>query len=299
MSTSTLHARGDNPGCEERPRPLTVSELQQALRSLQGRRAPDLRGNTAPSRSAPGGDVPRPASPPPAQVDAEAGDVLVLAAHAGAGASTVSLAIADAAAAAGRAVHLIDDSQESRSGLVAAADAELGLDSSGGWRRGSRSGVTIDHRAGATVATPCPSVDGPGPYLTLVDVGLRSSKLPDGCTAVVVCRPTVPGVQQAERMLAELEGRPLVVASVGDRRWSPVVRASLGPRLRARHQAGSVVTVPVDRGLRVSGLTDRPLPWTVRAAGARLLELLDALPATHAGVHSTATAEALRQGISR
>lgn len=113
--------------------------------------------------------------------------MLVLAAHAGAGASTVSLAIADAAAAAGRAVHLIDDSQESRSGLVAAADAELGLDSSGGWRRGSRSGVTIDHRASATAATPCPSVDGPGPYLTLVDVGLRSGTMPDGCTAVVVC----------------------------------------------------------------------------------------------------------------
>jgi hypothetical protein len=64
--------------------------------------------------------------------------VRVIAGHSGAGASTAALAIADAAAGGGRSVHLVEAAHPSRSGLVAATSAELGLDETGAWRRGTR-----------------------------------------------------------------------------------------------------------------------------------------------------------------
>jgi hypothetical protein len=206
--------------------------------------------------------------------------VSVVAAHPGAGASTVALAIADAAAAAGRATNLVETAHPTRSGLVASANAELGLDASGAWRRGSRGHVTIDRRAGNDPPTGWPILTTSDDGLVVVDLGVPT---PDsltrlatsGCRIVVVCRPTVPGVRMAERLLNSVSG-PVIVASVGSGKWPGEVSASLGPRLRALRATNAVVSVPADRRLEVTGPTNSPLPKPIAHAGRSLLGLIDA-----------------------
>ena len=227
--------------------------------------------------------------------------VSVVAAHAGAGASTVALAIADAAAAAGRATHLVETAHPTRSGLVAAANAELGIDASGAWRRGSRGQVTIDRRAGNDTPIGWPALTASDDGLVVVDLGLPT---PDGlarlatsgCRIVVVCRPTVPGVRLAEQLLNSVTG-PVIVASVGAGKWPGEVSASLGPRLRALRATNAVVPVPADRRLEVTGPTNSPLPKPVATAGRSLLGLIDA---AHSG-DATASAQSAprRKGTTR
>jgi hypothetical protein len=203
-----------------------------------------------------------------------------VAAHAGAGASTVALVISDAAAADGQRVHLVDADHPFRSGLVAAASEELGTDVTGAWRRGLRTGVTIDRRATDTASGDWPVLPvADCPPLTVIDLGSAApqnlTRLAGRSRAVVVCRPTVPGVRLTEQLLEQLGGRPVVVAAVGPRRWSGEVTGSLGPRLLALRAAGRVVSVPMDRRLQVTGPTSSPLPKPLRGAGRALLELLD------------------------
>jgi hypothetical protein len=208
------------------------------------------------------------------------GWVAVVAAHAGAGASMVALAIGDAAATDGRRVHLIDRAHPSRSGLVAAASEELGTDVTGAWRRGLRSGVTIDRRAADVVPGDWPSdPSGEGPGMTVVDLGAsapdRFVSGTDRIRLVVVCRPTVPGVRLTEQLMSQLARQPVVVGAIGPSRWPGEVTATLGPRLHALRAAGRVIPVPTDRRLQVTGLTSSPLPRALRVAGRSLLELLD------------------------
>jgi hypothetical protein len=221
----------------------------------------------------------------------------VLAGHAGSGASTVALVVSDAAAADGRRVHLVDAAHPFRSGLLAAASEELGPDVTGAWRRGLRTGVTIDRRATDTAPGrwPVPPV-GDDPALTVVDLGLAAPEnltrlAADRSRPVIVCRPTVPGVRLTEQLLEQLAGQPVVVAAVGLTRWPGEVTASLGPRLRALRAAGRVVPVPMDRRLQVTGPTSSPLPRAVRAAGRSLLELLDE---SHLGAATRSSAPATR-----
>lgn len=214
-----------------------------------------------------------------------AGWVAVAAAHAGAGASTVALALGDAAASADRRVHLVETAVPARSGLVAAACAELGADATGRWRRGSRCGVVIDRRAEVVCGGwPTPPV-GEGPAVTVVDLGLPAAAelgrlSAAGVRTVIVCRATVPGVRLTEQVLGQVLGQvtgaPIVVAAVGPRRWPGEITASLGPRLRELRSGGRVVPVPTDRRLEITGPDASPLPKPVRAAGRALWQLLDA-----------------------
>jgi hypothetical protein len=213
-------------------------------------------------------------------------DVVVLAAHAGAGASTVAVALADAAAERGEAVRLIDAATPNRSGLIAATDAELGVNGSG-WLRGRRRGVDLD-RVADPVSSPS-ELPLPSPLaadsIRVVDAGWDPwwlwqdrawpSELLETCRAVVVCRPTVGGVRQCERVLDQLDRR-LVVAVVGPRsgRWPGAVRASFGERLEAARADGRVVAVPLDRRLAVAGIDSSALPRGVLSAGRRLLDVL-------------------------
>lgn len=212
--------------------------------------------------------------------------VTVLAAHSGAGASTVALIVSDAAASVDRRVHLVDNAHPTRSGLVAAASAELGTDDTGAWRRGSRLGVTIDRRL--VDATPCawPTLsDGQRPTITVLDLGLTALADLDGLVRdrsrlVVVCRATVPGMRLTEQALGRLSGLPIVLAAIGPRRWPGMVNASLGPRLHGLRTTNRVVPVPVHRNLEITGLTHAPLPKPLLEAGRVLWRLLDAdLPA--------------------
>lgn len=255
------------------------------------------RGDTTDEGPASGGDIADAIDRRPAFGGGpETGWVAVLAAHAGAGASTVALLVSDAAAAQGRQVHLIGLAHPFGSGLVAAASDELGLDVSGAWRRGRRTGVLIDRRAtdGAPADWPVPPV-GDDPALTVIDLDLpgaqRLSGLAVGAACcVIVLRPTLPAIRLTEQLLEELAQQPVAVASVGSGRWPSEVIASLGPRLRALRAAGRVVTVPMHRGVQVAGLTSAPLPRPLRSAGHSLLRLIDdspprAVPAPSAATH--------------
>ena len=204
--------------------------------------------------------------------------VAVVAAHSGAGASCVALALADGYDAAGRACRLIETAHPSRSGLVAAATAELGSDASGTWRRGSRRRITVYRRAEATAPSSWPTVvEG----ATVVDLGLPAPAgvrrlLDTRPTVVVVCRVTVPGMRAAEQLLAALDGTRVVLAAVGPGRWPGEVTATIGARVRQLRNSRQLVGVPDDRHLQVTGATTSPLPKSVSAAGRELLGLIDA-----------------------
>lgn len=280
---------------------LSVAEIRQALRALRAREpsepatlaaskqrqigAASHGGGAAPTRTDPFTDAARGDWPADVSFVQPAGGlaerwVSVVAAHAGAGASTVALVIADAAAAVGRDAHLVETAHPTRSGLAAVTDAELGVDPSGAWRRGSRGRVTIHRRATSDIPTGWPALAASVDDLVVIDLG---SPMPDcltrlstgGCRTVVVCRPTVPGVRLAEQVLNVATG-PVMVAILGGGRWPGEVSASLGPRLRALRADNAVVPVPIDRRLEVTGPTSSPLPKAVAAAGQLLLELINA-----------------------
>jgi len=280
--TAGIPAPSPRPRNGSSQRPASTSKSMPAARRPT-EASPPVRGWSDTEEEGPprGGDCPAWTSQPGAhRGELEAGWIGVLAAHAGAGASTVALVISDAAAADGQPGHLVDTAHPSRSGLVAAASEELGTDVTGAWRRGRRTGVTIDRRATDTAFDDWPVAPvADSPPLTVIDLGLAApqnlTRLAPRSRAVVVCRPTVPGVRLTEHLLEQLGGRPVVVAAVGPRRWSGNVTGSLGPRLLALRAAGRVVPVPMDRRLQVTGPTSSPLPKPLRRAGRTLLELLD------------------------
>ena len=287
---------------------LSVAEIQQAFRDLRQRReqhvaptlpsrphaatAPEIPGlhSAGTASAAPHTPATTPADAPhTARADVGSDDArrlgshwtAVIAAHSGAGASCVALALADALAAGKRACRLIEAAHPSRSGLVAAATAELGVDPTGAWRRGSRDRIAVYRRAGEVTPTGWPAPSGGDPVGTIVDLGLPApgnvARLKaDRPQLVVVCRVTVPGVRLAEQLLSELGAVPTVVAAVGPGRWPGEVTASLGPGMRRLRDASQIVTVPEDRRLQVTGPTTSPLPKPVAAAGRALLGLIDA-----------------------
>ena len=238
-------------------------------------------GDRAPQRGASRGDSAPAVVPLRGDSYALSADwITVVAAHAGAGASTVALAISDAAAATDRRVHLVETAHPRRSGLIAAASAELGTDAAGAWRRGYRDGVTIDRRVADVEPDGWPALPiSEEPAVTVLDLGLPAPEnvarlAADRTRTVVVCRPTVPGVRLTEHVLSELAEQPVVVAVVGPARWPQAVKANLGPRLRELRSRGQVVRVPVDRRLQSAGLTGDRLPKPVEDAGRSLAALL-------------------------
>jgi hypothetical protein len=206
--------------------------------------------------------------------------ITVVAAHAGAGASTVALAISDAAADTDRRVHLVETAHPRRSGLIAAASAELGTDAAGAWRRGSRDRVTIDRRVVDVEPDGWPVLPiNEEPAITVLDLGLPAPEdvarlAADRTRTVVVCRPTVPGARLTEHVLSQLAEQPVVVAVVGPARGPQAMSANCGPRLRELRSQGRVVRVPIDRRLQTAGLTGDRLPRGVEAAGRLLAALL-------------------------
>jgi hypothetical protein len=195
---------------------------------------------------------------------------------------------------------LIEAAHPSRSGLVAASSAELGLDESGVWRRGvrgqlAREGqVTVLRRAddarprgwpvltaGAAHAAPRPDAGPVSCPLVAVDLGLVpldavASLGHPRSRVVIACRTTIPGVRLTEQLLASLGDAHLVVGMLGPRRWPGEVTCSAGPRLRALRDHDRVVPVPRDRHLEVTGPTYAALPRAVLAAGCELLRVLEA-----------------------
>lgn len=214
--------------------------------------------------------------------------ILVLGAHPGAGASTVALALADLATpppGAAGAVHLIDAASREHSGLLCAAEHELGRD--GDWLVGRRGPIVL-YRPAVPLASAgdIPSLPLPNGGVLVIDAGwphrelLRSptplTSLLPRCQVVLVCRASIPGVRRAQLAIADLPDSPLVVG-VGASRWPGPVRATFGHKLCEAVDAGRGVVVPTSRRLEVHGIGPEPLPRAATGAVAPLVA--DVLPA--------------------
>lgn len=216
----------------------------------------------------------------------------VLGAHGGAGATTTALALATAAGTA----RVVEAASISASGLAGAATAELG-EVEDRWLRGNRDQVVLD-RLGQVFATPSEvpvPADAPGVDLTVLDAGWETSSiyLSDGWLvdwvyprqgrAVLVARATVPGMRHLEGALHLLDGCDPVAAVISPaRRWPVSVRAATGARTRQLDEDGALVRLPHDQGLAIAGLDTTPLPRSLLAGAAQILQLIGLeVPTTH------------------
>jgi hypothetical protein len=211
---------------------------------------------------------------------------MVVGCHGGAGASVVALAVAQAAAEFGRCVRLLDCASAERSGLLTAADADLGAGGAG-WRRGRRGGLLIDRVAGQLTSIADVPVPSQEPLtragITVVDTGWGAGEVlspgtwlaqaAPSAAVVLVARASVPGLRKVEQALAIAPGAP-VLALRGPRRWQRSVRASAGAQVLLAQGSGRVVTVATDRHLAASGITGAPLPRAVLEAGRQILAAL-------------------------
>lgn len=199
------------------------------------------------------------------------------------GATTVSLALACVAGLT-RSARLIECATSGRSGLVAAADAELGA-GRGGWMRGERDGVTLFRRSPTSLfdAPPPPAED--DEMVTVLDVGDlhadRSAGQAIACEVVadrvLVARASVPCLRQLELILDRLPAGHPTLAVVGPRlqRGSRPLVSAVQPRTRALIESGRVVTFRPDRRLAITGLTPDPLPSHLAASARKLLTVLE------------------------
>ena len=116
---------------------VTPAELARAWEALQAGQFRDAFGA---ARRAPQRGV---GSAPGAAWWLQRAVVAVVGGHGWSGASTTALLLAHTYAAAGCSVRLVDGASPARSGLVAAARTEHGLDATRRWRVGSRGAVQV------------------------------------------------------------------------------------------------------------------------------------------------------------
>ena len=257
---------------------VTVAELQRAWRAIRDGRFSD---GPRPLSWSPGGPV-----------------LPVLGAHGGSGATTLALALATSAAPA----RVVECAPLLSSGLVAAANAELGVCADGAWLRGSRGQVLIEHNAAqiaSAAEVPLPAhADRHALSLTVVDAAWEPTSLLGGggswlsglvvsaSCVVVTAVATVPGVRRLEGTLGMLAGRCVVAGVLGPavKRWPRAVTASTGPMTRRLLGVGRVVPVPELAGLRTAGLTPDCLPAALVAAAGEVLRVVGDLTSSIADV---------------
>jgi Mrp family chromosome partitioning ATPase len=202
------------------------------------------------------------------------------------GATTVSLALASVAALTGPA-RIIECAPPTRSGLTAAAAAELGT-GRGGWARGQREGVTLIRRSSSSLfdaAPPPPEEEG---TFTVLDVGDlltdRPGEHPVAADVaggwVLVARASVPCLRQLELVLdlGLVHNPTLAIVGTSPRRWPTALASAVQPRTRTLLESGRVVTFRHDKRLALIGLTPDPLPRHVAASARTLLSFLEGLP---------------------
>ena len=280
------------------PQPLSVAQLQHALRLARRQSPPTGVGVGGPVRGNLACAIPC--------------HIAAFSAHPAAGASTLALAVADALAATGRPAALLDYAAPGRSGLSAATDTELGIVPTGDWQVGRRGTVTVyrrvirpDDALDADCVLP-PALPPIADHLHVVaDLsGLDPARRPQPdarSTVLLVCRPTIPGLAHAEAWLTTLaaSAATVLVAAVGPRRWPRLAAASLGPRLARLRADGRVITVPLQPRLALTGVTADPLPTALLAAAGRIVQRMPAIAAswpgpdiTHHDTHDDAASHA-------
>lgn len=248
----------------------SVHDLRQALRAMRS------------ERPRPGASAP----PPPSRWVPAPGEraLLVCGCGGSAGASTVALALAAAAGAA----RVVEACGGPTSGLVYAADAELGT-AEHGWQRGARDAVVVERRtdligsprdlptpAGGTM--PLTVVDSSWEVATVLGSSGWLGDLARSVPAVVlVTRASVPGLRRLEAALGLVGVARSVAVSVGARRWPRPVEQSAGAATRRLAADGRVIHIPQIPPLALFGLTPDPLPPAVIRPAVALLTLLEGL----------------------
>ncbi len=201
----------------------------------------------------------------------------------GAGSSTVALGLASAAEDA----RVVECCTVAASGLAAASWAELGV-SPDGWVQGSRGPVLVERR-GERTASPahCPAPRVTTRTLTVLDCGWEVDLLvgDDGwlgatirnvSAAVVVTRPTVPGMRRLEAAVSLLGLDRVCGVVVGvEKRWPRPVEQALGTSGRALRAEGRLIGLPHDPILAMEGLTPEPLPAPILASCSAVLAMLE------------------------
>lgn len=197
------------------------------------------------------------------------------------GTTTVSLAVASAAARMGPA-RLIESASPHRSGLVAAADAELGT-GRGGWTRGERAGVSLIRRGPASAFSSPPLPPEEDGMFTVLDAGDLLTDAPAGQAMAAsgvsgwlfVIQPSVPCLRHLELVLDRCPAKHPALAIVGtpSGRWPRSLVSATQPRTRALIKSGRAVAFRHDRRLAIFGLTPDPLPHHIVASARRLLLL--------------------------
>jgi len=202
------------------------------------------------------------------------------------GATTVSLALASVATLTCPA-RTIEYAPPARSGLTAAAAAELGA-GRGGWTRGQREGVSLIRRSSTSLfeaAPPPPEEEGTFTVLDLGDLPTNrpgeqsiAADVADGW--VLVARPSVPCLRQLELVLdlALVDNPTLAIVGTSPRRWPTRLASAIQPRTRALLESGRVATFRHDKRLALTGLTPDPLPRHIAASARTLLTFLEGLP---------------------
>ena len=264
------------------PPPLSVAQLQHALRLARRQSPPTGAGVDGPARGNLACAIPC--------------HIAAFSAHPAAGASTLALAVADTLAATGRPAALLDYAAPGRSGLSAATDTELGTVSTGDWQVGRRATVTVYRRVirpddaldadGALPPAPPPIADHTHVVADLSGLDPARRPQPDArSTVLLVCRPTIPGLAYAEAWLTTFAAGPATVllAAVGPRRWPKLAAASLGPQLERLRADGQVITVPMQPRLALTGVTADPLPTALLTAAGRIVQRMPAAARSSTG----------------
>ena len=202
------------------------------------------------------------------------------------GATTVSLALASVAALTGPA-RIIECAPPTRSGLTAAAAAELGA-GRGGWTRGQREGVTMIRRSSSSLFDAAPPPPEEEQTFTVLDVGDLLTDRPGeplipadvASRWVLVARASVPCLRQLELVLdiALARNPSLAIVGTAPRRWPTLLASAVQPRTRVVLESGRVATFRHDKRLALTGLTPDPLPRHVSASARTLLTILEGLP---------------------
>ena len=257
---------------DERVTPQELARAWEAVRAGQFRTAI----GRGPARTGRRGD----GSTPGEHWWRERAVVAVVGAHGWSGASTTALLLAHSYAAAGRAVRLLDGATPARSGLVAAALTEHGVDETGRWRVGTRGAVAVQRPAEqlATLADlPDPHAGPPGAEaVSVVDTGWPLGQLLDepgwmsrlvrAVPLVVTGRASALGVRHVEATLAALHAAgasTVVVALIGPTRRGRIparVSSIAGAGLTAAIQARRVVMLPDLPALAGAGIGAAELP---------------------------------------